>query len=380
MTLERPIYDLLEKEPFFANFLLACKIDFTQDTKVVPTAGVMVQRGVINFVINTDFYFSKTRLEQVAVLKHEILHVLFDHTGKRSKGPINRAAKNIAMDCAINQYITDLPEGGVTLETVSKLVGKNIKAGEVWEYYYELMKDKAKENSKGAPGNHEYMEGNSDGSSIEIEDESEAAINRAAIQDAATKAIKASAGNIPKSIQGILGQFNRAPTLPWSQILRNFVANARHVETRNSRSRAHRRYDLDQPGKRKIKRLVLGVCIDSSGSVSDELYAKFLHEISVVAKNTDTTYLIHADCEVQHVDVIKDGKMSKEKHSKRHGNGGTAYSPAINHCKKLDCDAIIYFGDMDAADTPQNPGVPFLWVRSGNQEPPGKFGRILDVA
>lgn len=373
--LDQPLYDLLQSEPFFANFLLGAKI-ILDDLKV-PTAGACVIKGQICFCFNTEFFNKLSRLEKAAVIKHEIMHVLLDHCGMRGGGTINRTAKNIAMDCAINQHITNLPNDCVDLLQVEKLVNRKLQPLESWEYYYEAMKNECekqkKEGKDGEPHNHDYM----DQSETGVPMESETAINKAAVRDAANKAVNASAGKVPESLSSILSNLNKIAQLPWKQLLRNFVAKARSINTQPTRLKIHRRFELEQPGRKKIKKLVLGVCTDSSGSVSDEAYAKFMSEIAIIAKSTTITYLVHADCEVQKVDIIKGGKPKANMLGARHGGGGTAYQPAIDRCKKLGCDAIIYFGDFDCADTPVNPGLPFLWVGVGQQEAPAAFGKVL---
>lgn len=381
--IEKPIYLLLQEEPFFANFLLGSKI--TLNHPKVPTAGARVEKGQVHFVFNTEFMLSKTILEQVAIIKHEIFHVLLDHCGVRGNldgQTTNREAKNIAMDCAINQYIKNLPEGAIILDTMEKIVNHSLEPYETWEYYYQQIKkaaDKSPNVKKGAP-NHEFMEGNcQDENNGKELSETEKAINRVSVKDLTNKSLKAAAGKIPDGLVNVLAAMNKPAQLPWKQILRNFISSARCFQTKNTKMRVHRRFELEQPGKKKLKKLILGVCTDSSGSVSNESYEKFMHEIASIAKNTTITYLVHADCEVQKVDKITGGKAKGDVLKKRHGSGGTAYQPAIDECLRLKCDAIIYFGDMDAADTPNNPGKPFLWVRVGNSEPPGKFGKVLDI-
>jgi len=95
-----------------------------------------------------------------------------------------------------------------------------------------------------------------------------------------------------------------------------------------------------------------------------------------ISKSTAVTYLIQADCEVKDIKVIK-GAAKKGTLTNRQGYGGTAYGPAIEAAKKKRVDLIVYFGDGDSADTPNDPGIPFVWVIVGNSQPPGKFGKLI---
>ena len=367
--LEKPIFDLLQNEPFYANFILGSTIILND--KRIERAAVTIRRNEVQFIFNTEWFATLTAQNRVAIIKHEIGHLLFGHCNIRS-GKTNRMARNIAMDAAINQLISDLPEGAVTLESMEKLCKKQLLPRETYEYYYEQMKQVAEQNGSGdgEPSDHDIMfEG--DGMDEKLHD--------AIIKDRMNKAIKASAGKIPQELESYIAKINQPAVVNWKQQLRNIISSSRSIATKPSRMKTHRRFDLEQPGKKKKRELVLGVCLDSSGSVSDDSYMEFMREVHSISKNTTITYLIHADCEVQKVDIIKGGKPKSGVLSKRHGHGGTAYQPGIDECMNRECDAIIFFGDFDCADTPVDPGIPFVWVGVGNSPAPGNFGRVIRI-
>lgn len=371
--IESVIYNLLKNEPFYANFLLASKFVFNNPE--VERAACGFHQNNITFYFNLEYFKTLTLPQRIAVCKHEVLHVIFDHLGNRMYGMNNRQAKNYAMDCAINQFIPNLPGNCVTLESMSKLCNENLSAKEAWEYYYHKLKDFVEKKSNEKHDHDQMSPNEGDGEMSEGQE----SIRRAVVKDIVNKSTKSAAGNIPEEITKVLAELNKAGKVNWKQQLRNIVSSSRVVQTKPSRLKVHRRFELDQPGRKKDKKLTLGVCVDSSGSVSDESFQSFMTEIYHIAKMTSVAYLIHADCEVQKVEVIKGGKAKNGVLTSRHGNGGTAYQPAITECKKRQCDVIIYFGDMDAADIPSNPGVPFVWVRVGKQNPPAKFGKIVDL-
>ena len=100
----------------------------------------------------------------------------------------------------------------------------------------------------------------------------------------------------------------------------------------------------------------------------------FLTEIQGILGSCSLVYHIHADSEVKKVDKLTAKNKLK---AERHGNGGTAYGPALKKCVELKCTAIVYLGDMDCADIPENPQIPVLWVTAGNTIKPGNFGQII---
>jgi hypothetical protein len=42
-------------------------------------------------------------------------------------------------------------------------------------------------------------------------------------------------------------------------------------------------------------------------------------------------------------------------------------------------DAIVNFGDGDTSDTPEDPGIPFIWALVGDSERPGAFGDVVRI-
>lgn len=370
---EGAIYSLLSTEPFYANFLLNSRLII--DSPRVPTAAVSVMNGTPVIMFNTKWIAeaAPTVLNLTAVIKHEILHICLDHLDKQVKdrlgGAVDAYIWNIAQDCMINQEISrGLPKGCVTLESLEKIVKEKLLPRETSHYYYEKLKDYKQELEDAcikAMDEHGAMEGTPE----EMQ---------AAVFNVMRRAANASAGNVPDPLVKALGAMMKDAQIPWRQVLSNFIARAVSSSTQNTRKRINRRFELDAPGKKKKRELTLGLCIDSSGSVSDDMFASLMSEVMHIIPNSALSYLIQADCEVHKIEVIRKGKKPA---LERAGNGGTAYQPAIDACMQRKCDAIIYLGDMDCADTPVDPGIPFLWVSvGGNMKAPGSFGHVIGIS
>lgn len=371
-VIEKAIKHLLTTNPFYANFFLNSRIVY--DNPQIPTAaaGLTATETVLYF--NTEFLEKHNAEEISGVVEHEVYHLLFDHVSDFNSKTYDRHIANIAMDCAINQYIKCLPEGAVTLEGLSKELGESLEPEQSWKYYYSrLIQKKEKFQNTQTIDVHITPEGEMvDGEGKPLN----ADLAKAVLKTTMDKAVMQSAGNLPSQIAKIYAELNKAPQISWEQLLRNFVARSTSTTFRNTRKRSNRRFGLDVPGRLKKRELTLGVCVDSSGSVSDQAYEAFMTEIVDISKYTNTTYLIDADCVVQDVKIVKNKKKFDVTRS---GYGGTAYQPAIDEAMKYKCDAIIYFGDMDSADKPNDPHVPFLWVAVGNSEPPANFGHVIRI-
>ena len=375
---QKALEKLISSHRFYANFFLNCNVIYDNPQVERAAAGVD-KRGTINLYFNLPWMESIKTVEAVAVIKHEIMHIMFEHIyeGPEYKGTDwNHQMANVAMDGSINQWIPNLPGECITLEWFREKLGPGVEVLEkqTWIYYYNLMKNNpdkfpVKSLEDMLLDSHEFFD--SDGNAMSKEQA------RAIVREALDKAMKASAGDIPGEIKNAIGNFYAEPKINWKQQLRVFVAKSSSSTRRFSNKKPNRRMGFDAPGTTRKRELTLGVITDSSGSVSDEAYASFLDEIADISKHVKLTYLIDADCQVQNVEKLtKKKKPARE----RSGYGGTAYQPGITKAMELKCDAIIYFGDMDAADRPTDPGVPFLWVIVGNQEPPGNFGGKITLS
>lgn len=366
MYLDKAIAELLREKRFFAHFVMNSNIMW--DAYNVPTAGACIINFTPTLIFNSEYIKKLTVSEFAGVVEHEVNHLLFDHMTQGSERKLDAHIWNIAADCMINQHIRVLPEGCITPEAIEKLVNKKVKRLEHSEYYYNILMKEKKKLEKMFPHDDHSLEG--------VPGKAKGKESQIAVRKAVNNALKAAAGNIPEHLKGMISDILKPEKIPWQQILRNFIGQAISSTSEGTRKKAHRRFDLDAPGKRKRRELTLGICADSSGSVSNELFADFLNEVVHIMKSVGTSYFIDADCEIQSIEVLKKGKKFT---FKRSGNGGTAYQPAITKCKELKCDAIIYMGDGDSADTPLNPGKPFLWVLPEGCNPPANFGKVLTI-
>lgn len=91
--------------PYYGEFALFINFFESKNNPYVPTAGVNVNSGGMNFYWDRKFMDSLTQAATNFLLLHEEMHILFDHI-KRSVGYDLRSA-NIVQDMIINQIILD---------------------------------------------------------------------------------------------------------------------------------------------------------------------------------------------------------------------------------------------------------------------------------
>lgn len=128
--LEKEISLLLSIEPYFGVLCQKCRIKWSEE---IPTAGVRIMpQGVIEMIVNPEFYFLKTQHEKVGLIWHELLHLVANDVKNYIGLDPNRA--NIAMDEANNQYIKPqyLPKRAILPEFFKH------ERNKPFEYYYNL--------------------------------------------------------------------------------------------------------------------------------------------------------------------------------------------------------------------------------------------------
>jgi predicted metal-dependent peptidase len=360
-------------ERFYAELMI--QMDRIISDKV-PTLGVCVKDNV-QLYVNQKFFDGLTETEQVAVLKHECQHILNNHI-ERSKelAPDVYAKKgdvidslisgakheliNIACDCAINDGIKGLPQGGCHPKDFK------LEPGHTMEWYVEHLKDNKKLKGITHVGDHSLW-GESDGEKEEIKEKIKKIVENAAQKTRA-------AGKMSSEDELLIERMNYKPK-DWRGDLKRFAARSLETVIESSKKKRNRRYGIMYPGSVKHEELHIGVAIDTSGSISDEALCQFMAEIGNIAKYATVT-VVEADSEVKASYLFDPKKTYKVK-----GRGGTAYQPAFDYfTNNTDVDGVIYLGDMDCFDKVlTKPKYPVLWAIIGNQAPPAAWGSITKV-
>ena len=388
--LQQALTALLFAEPFYGH--LISKMRISKSDKV-PTAGVFIT-DKINMVYNEEWIEGLELIDVVKVLKHECGHILQEHIIRAKQiGVVNAELHkrfNIATDITINTHdLVPTVEkiGGVTLSSLNTMLKKIVDEantkdngkrtfdplldGQIAEYYYNKINEFAEKNSDSLPqsGMGETMDDHSIWDKSEGNEEMQKEVAKQAVNEA-VKSV-GGIGNVPGSIASLVEQLNKNQ-VNWKQQLRQFFVNTLKSTRTPTRKRRNRRYGILQPGNKKKPELHLGLCVDTSGSVSDEELSMFWVEMSAIHSCGVKITVIEADCIVQNVYEFESGKTPNFK-----GRGGTAYSPAIEKAVELKVDGILYCGDFDTADTPENPKKPFLWIGVRNSPPPATFGKVI---
>lgn len=347
-------------EPYFANMIYRMNIEFTNK---IPTMGVTVKNSKVVLYINEEFLNKLTTKQAADVLKHECMHILNSHlTRGKVYGKQNQKAYNVAADLAINHLIPETAKlYGATVEKLNKELKVKAKPEQLAEYYMEFI-------PKNNAPNLDCLDDHSGWDEIESDELAQEVVKKL-VKDAHSAGVGQTSSEVNKLITEML-----TSKVNWKNQLRMFVTNTVTFSKETTRKKRNRRYGIMFAGKRKEKKSKLAICVDASGSISDESFTQFFAEIDSISKVNDDIIVIEADTEVHSVYNYRPGMKIE-----RNCAGGTAYNPSLQKAKELKADGIIFMGDFDCFDEPIDPKIPVLWVGVGSQECPANFGKTIYI-
>ena len=144
--------------PYFGYVMEKISRRLVTGSEECETAGINSNE----LVINVDFWNRLSESEKPAIIQHEILHNAHLHQPRfysiYKYRPHLSMLANIAMDCAINQFIDGLPKWVITIDSISKMVNGETQSGssnykvieplKSAEYYFNLLQEKQEEVQK----------------------------------------------------------------------------------------------------------------------------------------------------------------------------------------------------------------------------------------
>lgn len=279
---------LLLGQPFFGTLIMHLPLVDATDAGWCPTAAVDGK----NIYYNRDFFKTLSVDEIQFVLCHEVLHVAYDHFGRRSHR--DPSWWNMANDYVINATLMNEGIGSMPMKPVTSSDGKGGTSQRVGLYnkkyegwtseavYDDLEKRKAKKELT----LDVHLEAGKDGKNsqngipIDISEEDLKAIRdamKANILNAATAAM--SAGKMPASLRRIVDDLVE-PKINWKDLIKQSVQSCLTDDFTWMRpNRKHMYSGIFLPTLDKDETVEVEVAIDMSGSITDRMGKDFISEI-----------------------------------------------------------------------------------------------------
>ena len=283
---------LLLRHPFFGNMATRLRILAADDW--LPTAAVDGR----NLYFNTQFFNAMDNKEIEFVVAHEILHMVFDHLGRREER--NPMLYNIAADYIVNNTLVD-ERIGTTPKIVDCFQDFKYRGWTSEEVYDELF-DEAEKNGEEflkqlgeMLDEHLDMDGDGDdegdgegkdgnGNSVskrkpKYSKEEMEQIKGEIKESMINAAQSAGAGNVPAGVQRMIKELTE-PKMNWREILRQQIQStirSDYTFSRPSRKGWHTGAVL--PGMNFAETIDICIALDMSGSIGNSQAQDFLGEV-----------------------------------------------------------------------------------------------------
>jgi len=305
----------------------------------------------------------------MGVIKHEFLHIVFDHVSVFTKNKNETKTMNIAMDLAINSFIADeIPE---TALIPGRGAFENYEPNLSFIEYYEQLKGDESISLEEFDTVHLTVEDLERilGEVDRLSPEEMEVVRRMIIDVATSRAEGEGWGTVSRDMQDKI-RASMMNIIDWRGLLRRFIGNAVVDEMNTSFKRINRRYPWQFPGTRRDNQPKVAVSIDMSGSMSDEDLADIAGELNALSDTASFT-VIPFDTEVAEEHIYEWRKGRKFGEIDRVACGGTDLSAPILYVDKSvgNFSAHIMFSDLHAC-TPPIPRVKtvFFVPEGGNMD------------
>lgn len=373
MSIEAAIFELLNKDRFFAEVILM--LDRIRDPKIpMGGAGVtIVPKPTLRY--HPDVFIKNSRETGANLLKHEVLHLMLGHLTRGGKWTLE---KNVAADLAVNCMIPGFQTLNMydektdswskqdlcTVEILGKQI-PNILPNQTYEWYLKLLQQEGKEKSR----NGDDHSGWEEGAGSELSDNQVKGL----IQEGYERAVRA--GSQPSSAVVDLVKRLLAGHNPWRRELQRFPQDAEITAHEGTWRRRNRRIPLAQPGSKPIRKTKIAVGIDVSGSVDTKLRNEFYSEVFKIEASGAEVIAVFFDSTV--CAVVPWAEISRFK--KTPGGGGTNFAPPIQKAKDLKVDGLIMLTDGMNQDTISKPRFPVIWAIPKTLEFSAPFGKKIQL-
>lgn len=382
-SIDEAAVDLVYYAPFYAHILAGLR------RRSDKTTTLLAEGAKVLLAIRPADLALRSKAEARGMLKHELLHVVLGHPVRRSSFPDTKRF-DLAADLVVNALLDD------DERTADDLLPRdfedlNLPASGTVEDYYRLLpptpeEEKAPETDEntatatagagegaGQDGGQDNLpnQGRRSHDGWTTFDEGTAlekmlreAYIAAVTEEAYSRATRS--GNVSsKLLRALQLALARKAAADWRTVLRRFRASAETTRIRSTIQRPSRRFGT-VPGTRIQRLCRLVVCIDTSGSLSEEDLGIIDAELRHLARTDAQIQLIFCDAAVVGEAPFR-GALPKQVP----GGGGTLFDPALLAAEKYDPDGIVYFTDGWASAVTTRPKAPVLWVLT-------PAGRALD--
>ena len=369
---------------FYASVLMCLKREYSET--ITQTACVTLDgRLVLNPHFIKDEVMSHSQGIEMGkfVLMHEICHIAYDHLDESRLADHEPKKWNYATDYAINR---DLKEAGIPLldGVLYDRKYNDLSA----EQIYKMLSEDPSSNLDNPMGT-DLLDGmaqsegdnSSDGSDGMTEAQKQEALNnmRDMVLGAATQHAMHNGNNmsmLPSAVRDLIHKITN-PTIPWNILLKRYMRDVSKED-----------YSWRKPNKRMLHEVYLpslhshalsrvDLCIDVSGSISQDEFNIFVSEAYGIMKNMRPKEIGISQFNHGHLGTDKVKSLQDFNKIEFKGGGGTNIEDTLNELRKVSTKAIIILTDGYLNTQLLRPKVPVIWCVYDNKEFKPHWGQVV---
>ncbi|MBB1079341.1 peptidase [Limosilactobacillus sp. STM2_1] len=288
------------------------------------------------------------------LLEHEALHIIWEHP-LRYANPPHPGLVQIATDVAVNQFLSEPPQGTMTLGQLQRLLRRRIMPKQDSQNYLTLLENlpveqqeklrqegiKLKAGQQGhaigeirpALDSHAGWK-NTNSNAHQLNNQTIRLANiKKILQQAYQHTPQRDRGLLPGGIKEKLDAITVTKTVKWQQILRQqFGMIVRGQQPSHARFNRRQPLRMDLPGTVARLTPAVDIFIDNSGSVRDEELGQTLVIIQKMLKQSHLAATVYSfDAKVTSKEYIRPGKKIE---LIRHGGGGTSFQCVFDYLQQ----------------------------------------------
>lgn len=340
---------------FFTALAFGMRHQFNDKIPTARTDGLRVE-------YNPTFFMNLSAQERVFLILHEALHGALLHMLRAVS--FDKRRYNIAADHVINLMLIErgfeMPACGVADPQY-----KGMSTEEV----YKLLPDCPEPPPNGIGDDL----ADSDELDTNLSKEMEEVLVRAAIH---SQMRGEKPGTIPEEIQIFLNRLLK-PKLPWNQILAKYLNGFKKNDYTFRRPNRRFMPEHYMPSMLSESLTSLAVAVDTSGSVSDDDFHRFVSETHSIIRmmQPEQISFIQFDTEIKSVNTVKSIKdlMTLD----FSGRGGTDVTEVLEWASTNKPNVLLIFTDGEF-DLPNiTPKTNVVWLIHGDQNWTAPFGKVI---
>jgi predicted metal-dependent peptidase len=372
---------ILLGQPFFGQLLTKLNLEKRPATdQVIKTLAVSHD----TLFYNEAFFASLSDDEGIAAITHEVLHAVMAHMvdidmyRQSMIGPdgkaFNQEKYNEACDYVVNDVIKQNQIGALSPNWYwDPAYPHTMTPAEIYAALPDRPRNNNQPNKAGQSGQDTHI---SQGASQAA---GNTGITPADVQAAANTA--KAMGSLPVGMDRIIQEVVKPRHSPWAMLrtamLEAFRGNERSTWRRLNRHMLPR--GVIMPGRTGFATNRVGVVVDTSGSIGDELIALFGGHMAAILTDAKPKEIkvYWTDAEVHRVDTIKNGQQLKQiLKGSIPGGGGTDMPTGIKAAIRDKCESIAVLTD---GYTPfgNAPKLPVVWAITSDVKAP--YGKTIKI-